>query len=155
MNEKLKVYFVTNKKPLSHNGRGSNERYKQEYRDEFNTKYSGLYVDLNLPTKDILKSSVYLIHRLRKGNIPDVDNLSKPIIDAFTGLIYVDDSQIIRRSASILKLDDFDIMSINATELPYEIYDSFVNYYNDSTTQHIVLLGVGSIDPIEIKVGEI
>lgn len=40
------------------------------------------------------------IHQQRQGCIPDVDNLSKPIVDAFSGVIYEDDSQVIRRSAS-------------------------------------------------------
>ena len=39
----MPVFYVTNKKPLSHNKGGSREEYKQAFRDEFKAKYANLY----------------------------------------------------------------------------------------------------------------
>lgn len=42
----MPVFYVTNKKPLSHNKGGSREEYKQAFRDEFKAKYANLYSGL-------------------------------------------------------------------------------------------------------------
>jgi Holliday junction resolvase RusA-like endonuclease len=73
------------------------KEYKQAFRDEFNAKYANLYSGLPYE-KDRLQSCIVYIHQLKPGCIPDVDNLSKPIVDSFTGVMYKDDSQIIKRS---------------------------------------------------------
>lgn len=113
----MNIYYVTNKKPLSHNQKGKNEKYKEAFKNEFLSVYAHLYTWL--PIKDrTLQSNIVYIHQLRQGCIPDVDNLSKPIVDAFTGIIYEDDKQIIRRSANIIELKDFDFMAVDATNIP-------------------------------------
>lgn len=83
----MPIFYVTNKKPLSYNKKGPNEKYKQEFRDEFTNKYSMLYQNLPIE-KDKLQSCIVYIHQLKPGCIPDVDNLSKPIVDSFSGIIY-------------------------------------------------------------------
>ena len=44
-------------------------------------------------------------------------------------IIYEDDKQVIRRTADILKLKDFDFMTVDVTDMPIEIYDDFENFY--------------------------
>lgn len=149
----MPIYYVTNRKPLSHNKKGSNEKYKQRFRDEFQDKFAKLYKGLPVET-DKLQSCIVYIHQLPPGNIPDVDNLSKPIVDAFTGVMYRDDSQIIKRSAIILELKDFDFVTVDATNMPLEIYDVF-NTYLESKEQHIILFEVDKVALSMIRIGEI
>lgn len=149
----MPIFYVTNKKPLSHNKRGSNESYKKEFRDEFIEKYASLYEGLPI-TKDRLQSCIIYIHQLKPGNIPDVDNLSKPIVDTFTGIIYSDDRQIIKRSAIILELKDFDFITIDATNIPLEVYDDFTTYY-EQKEENIILFEVDKVLLETIKIGEI
>lgn len=149
----MNVYYVTNKQPISHNGSGSSSRRKQEFKDDFNATYGHLYVGLPIKNKT-LQSNIVYIHQQRPGNIPDVDNLSKPMVDAFSGVIYEDDRQIIRRSASIIELKDFDIVSVDATNMPVEIFEAFEDYYERKET-NIVFFEVGEFDVSQIKVGEL
>lgn len=148
----MPIYYVTNKKPLSHNKGGSNKAYKQTLRDEFAEKYASLYNDLPIQ-KDKLQSNIVYIHQVKSECIPDVDNLSKPIVDAFSGVMYRDDSQIIKRSASRLKRSEFQFVTIDATNIPAEIYNDLMEYYNNKET-HIVFYEVDKISLDTIKVGE-
>lgn len=149
----MAIFYVTNKKPLSHNKGGSREAYKQAFRDEFNAKYAKLYSGLPYE-KEMLQSSIVYIHQLKPGCIPDVDNLSKPIVDSFTGIMYKDDSQIIKRNAIILKLKDFDFVTVDATNMPLEIYED-LNTYHENKENHIVLFEVDQVVLSTIKIGEI
>ena len=130
----MNIYYVTNKKPLSYNKKDKKEQCKQAFRNEFITTYAHLYTGLPIRNKT-LQSNIVYIHKLQKGCIPDVDNLSKPIVDAFNGVIYEDDSQIIRRSANIIALKDFDFIAVDATNMPAEILDAFETYYENKETR--------------------
>ena len=101
----MKVYYVTNAEPCSYNNTKRRQEFKTNVQSEFNRKYSMLYAGLPIKEKT-LKAHVILIHQLLPGVTPDADNLSKPFIDAFCGIIYEDDKQVIRRTADILKLKD-------------------------------------------------
>lgn len=149
----MPIFYVTNKKPLSHNKKGSNEKYKQEFRNEFTKKYSMLYKNLPI-AKDKLQSCIVYIHQLKPGNIPDVDNLSKPIVDSFSGIIYKDDSQIIKRSATILELKEFDFVTVDATNMPQKIYED-LNTYCENKEESIILFEVDKLELNTIKIGEI
>lgn len=149
----MPIYYVTNKKPLSHNKKGKNNKYKQEFREEFQDKYAKLYKDLPIEN-DKLQSCIVYIHQLKPGNIPDVDNLSKPIVDSFIEVMYKDDSQIIKRTAIILELKDFDFVTIDATNMPLDIYDDF-NTYLENKEQNIILFEVDKVALSMIKIGEI
>lgn len=97
----MAVYYVTNQKLRSHNKRGSDSQYKTGLQAEFQTKYAVLYTAVNLPYKKgiNLKTNVVYIHKCKKGCVPHIDNLSKPIVDAFTGIIYEDDRMVSERHA--------------------------------------------------------
>ena len=149
----MKIFYVTNIHPRSHNRGGSSDTYKQTLKQDFNSRYSHLYDNLPITNQELQTHVVY-IHQLRQGCIPDVDNLSKPIVDAFIGVIYADDNLIIRRTADILKLDDFDFMSVDATNMPLEIYQAFENYYLGNE-RNILFFEVGNFDKSKIKIGEV
>ena len=147
----MKIFFVTNKKPKSHNSSGSSYHYKESLKTEFEQKYEHLYS--GLPIKDrTLQAHVVFIHQLNSGNIPDVDNISKPLVDAFSGKIYFDDNLIIRRTADIMKLQDFDFVSVDATNMPIEVLNDFQNYL-DNNEKTILFFEVGEFSSAQIKIG--
>lgn len=150
----MKIMYVTNKHPLSHNKKGSNQQYKDQFKNEFIKKYRNLYNNLPICGKT-LKSAIYYIHRMRNGYTPpDVDNLSKPIVDSFNGVMYEDDSQIIYRIAAIRQVSDFSMISIDVSDVPYEIYQDFHKFCKSPKEDYIVLFGVEEIDEEAIKIGE-
>ena len=149
----MKVFYVTNKKPRSHNKNGSSDSYKKGLQDEFQSKYAHLYQDL--PIKNTtLQARIICIHQFQKGCVPDVDNISKPIVDSFTGIIYEDDKLIIRRIADILERKDFKMMMFEATSMPLEIYQAFETYYSNNE-KHIIFYEVTDFLPSQIKIGEL
>ena len=42
----MNIYYVTNKKPLSHNKRGSDPKRKEEFKKDFLDTYGHLYTGL-------------------------------------------------------------------------------------------------------------
>lgn len=149
----MKIFYVNNKQPKSYNHGGSSEQYKHTLKSDFNKKYASIYNGLPI-TKDTLQAHIVYIHQRHTGNIPDVDNISKPIIDSFIGVIYDDDSLIIRRTADIIKLNDFDFLSIDATNIPIEVYNDF-EMYIEHKEKDIVFFEVGNFNYSFIKIGEI
>ena len=152
----MAVFYVTNKKPKSHNKGGSSNQYKVELNNEFQVKYARLYSALNLPFKKgiSLKTNVAYIHKCQKGCVPDIDNLSKPIVDAFTGVIYEDDSMVVERRAQIIESKDFQFVTVDATEMPQQIFEDLNDYYSNGE-EHIVLFGVDTLDITSIVIGVI
>ena len=150
----MAIYYITNKRPPSHNKKGMQEKIKKEYGDDFNNRYAYLYKGLPLTEKHLESLVLYVHHQLQKGTVPDVDNLSKPLVDAFSGIIYNDDSQIIKRTAVILELKDFNFVKVEATNMPYEIYNELSHYYSNKEN-HIILFKVDNIVLDDIAIGEI
>lgn len=121
---------------------------------EFKVKYAHLYQ--NLPErKNTLKAHIVFLHQINNiHKAPDADNLSKPLVDAFCGIIYEDDRQVISRKAEILKLQDFNFMTVDATDMPLEIYNDFQNYYLHKS-KHIIFYEITEFLPSQIKIGEL
>lgn len=150
----MAIYYITNKKPPSHNKRGAQAQNRIEFGNDFANRYGKLYTNLPLSEKNLQSLVLYIHHQLQKGTIPDVDNLSKPLVDAFSGIIYNDDKQIIKRTAIILELKDFDFVNVEATNMPYEIYNELSTYYYNKEN-HIILFKVDNIVLEGITIGEI
>ena len=148
----MKVFYVTNAEPCSYNNVKKRAVFKNTVQSEFNTKYARLYTGLPINNKT-LKAHVVCIHQLDPFHTPDADNLSKPFIDAFCGIIYNDDRQVIRRTADILRLNDFDFMTVDATDMPIEIYDDFETFYSNRE-RSILFFEVGEFLSSQIKIGE-
>lgn len=148
------VYYVSNEKPKSHNKNGSNQSYKDKHTNRFTSRYSHLYSGLPTSEGNLQSNLIYIHHDVSKANLPDVDNLSKPIIDAFTGVIYSDDSQIVKRSVAAIELADFEFVTVDMSNLPEEIATDFDGFIT-AQENHIVFLEVNSIALKDIKIGEI
>lgn len=148
------VYYVSNTKPLSHNKGGTKEEYKEIHSARFQQRYAHLYTGLPLEEEKLHSSVVYIHHNLQKGTTPDIDNLSKPIVDAFSGVIYVDDEQITQREANRFELDDLQFITIDYSMMPHEVATD-LNEFISNQEQHIILFSVNSIELKDIKIGEI
>ncbi len=56
----------------------------------YENRFDGFKKLYNLPLNGELASRIVYIHKNNRG-VLDVDNLSKPFVDAFSGIIYVDE----------------------------------------------------------------
>lgn len=148
------VFYVSNVHPRSHNRGGSNAAYKSIHSTRFNTKYLHLYSNLPTSETNLESKIVYIHHNIRYNDLLDVDNISKPIIDAFTGVIYDDDKQIISRVARRIDLNDLVFVTIDMTEMPTEIATD-LNDFIQNQEKDIILLSVNKINLSDIKIGEI
>ena len=148
------VYYVSNEHPRSHNKGGSSSKYKEMHSKRFKTRYMHLYPDLPTSESQLKSKIVYIHHNLSYYNIPDVDNISKPIIDAFTGVIYIDDKQIISREANRIELDEFSFVTVDMSDMPIEIATD-LNDFITNKENDIILLSVNKIQLSDIKIGEI
>lgn len=141
----MAIYFTTSITPLSVNGKEKNKRqqYKNELAHDFGTKYMSLYKDMSLPlTCDVITYLIY-IQDAPSGNEKDIDNISKPFIDAFSSkfmshkcvtdnpyAIYKDDKSVVKRVAVKMNRSVYDQISINFRDVPYEVYRDFTDALN-------------------------
>lgn len=59
----MNIYYVTNKKPLSHNKRGSDPKLKEEIRKEFLDKYGHIYTGLPIKQRTLKNFTIqYGLH---------------------------------------------------------------------------------------------
>lgn len=151
----MDIFFVSNEKPRSYNDNGKKKKiYKDTLKREFQRRYQSLYSGLPI-SDETLQAHITYIHQIgAQGQQPDADNLSKPLIDAFCGVIYCDDRQVIRRTADILALKDFDFVTVDASSMPYEVYSDFQTFFNRKE-KNIIFFAVSSFLPSQIKVGVI
>ena len=79
------IFFITNRCPLSYNSKN-----RSRYQDILRTDFSNFISQYpSIPLNASLYSKIIYIYKPRRNNeILDVDNLSKPIVDAFNNIIY-------------------------------------------------------------------
>ena len=147
------VYYVDNKKPQSYNDR-SKSLYKKHHSERFYNSYSSLYSGLPTKESNLQSQLTYIYHRKVKMSIPDVDNLSKPIIDAFSGVIYEDDRQIIKRVAQSIELSDLQFVTIDLTQMPTKVAED-LDVFIEGEEEHILLLSINKIELDNITIGGI
>jgi len=150
------VFFVSNIKPISYNV--AHGKTKQDYKSKLSKRFKKHYAHLysGLPTIDsnLRSRIVYLHHNLPGNESPDVDNLSKPIVDAFNGVIYSDDKQIKSRSADEYELDELKFITVDYSSMPYNIAFDLHTFITNKE-QHIILFSVSNNQYKDIKIGEI
>lgn len=105
----------------------------------------------NIPVSSSIYSKIIYIH-LRKTDI-DVDNMSKPFIDAFRNIIYTDDSVIDHRICTKISYEDFETIDIDISSLPDKVLNEFDNLIQNRA-EHILYFEVGDFNNSMIKVGE-
>lgn len=146
------IYYTTNKKPSSKNN--PNCATKIELAKDFGNNFKHLYSDINLPLLNNVITYYLYVCGERSGNEPDIDNLSKPLVDAFcckidTGngnylnndCIYTDDKVVVKRIGVKIILKDYDPVCIDYSDIPHEVYKMFSNFINNNE-KNIVLFKV-------------
>lgn len=138
--------FLTNTRPRSIQA-DRVQIYKERLIDEFHNQ--GLSFT-GTPYSSPLYSKVIYIH-LRKTDI-DVDNMSKPLVDAFKGILYRDDKIINHRVCSKISLNDIDSYELNLAALPTEIAEKFDKYLAENS-DHILYYEIGEFSESMVYVG--
>ena len=135
------VCFVSGQKPKSIQAGGGVGAYKQRLQQEFE-QYKGIFS--NLPLTDNLYSKIIYIHA--NSSEIDVDNMSKPFVDAFKGIIYPDDNIINHRICSKIKFDDLDLYELQIDLLPIEVIEELDRLITDKNP-HISYFEIGVFSP--------
>lgn len=143
----MMICFVTDKKPISYNS-NKKSKFQSELQTAF-APYKKLYPQL--PLKGELSSNIVYIHKDAKGLL-DVDNLSKPFIDAFTNIIYGDDNQIKHRECSRVSLRDSHNIEINYTRMNEKAREKLEELINKGAN-HILYFEVDDFSPKQVKIG--
>jgi len=139
--------LITNQAPRSIQSRNL-PQYKKYLINEFH--HHG-YSSSEKPFSFSLYSKVIYIHRSRKAPV-DVDNMSKPLVDAFNGIIYSDDNIINHRVCSKISRHDINAYELNLTVLPDAVAEKFDEYLeNDS--EHILYYEVGTFSESMVFAG--
>ena len=141
------VCFVSALKPFSIQSKGY-QKYKQRLIEEFEL-YKSMYPEL--PLEENIYSKLIYIHS-KKTDI-DVDNMSKPFVDAFRGIIYPDDNAINHRISSKIMLEDFQTYEISIDRISNEIAEKF-NELLENGSEHIVYYEIGKFAKNMIYIGE-
>lgn len=141
------VCFVSDLKPFSIQSRGY-QKYKLRLIAEFES-YRVLFPKIPL-NENIYSKIVYIYSK--KTDI-DVDNMSKPFVDAFRGIIYPDDNIINHRICSKIMLEDFQLYEIPIGSLPIEIAEKF-NELIENGSEHIVYYEIDKFSENMICIGE-
>ena len=138
--------FVTNICPRSIQAQGV-QKYKKNLIEEFNNQRVSFK---GTPFSSALYSKIIYIH-LAKTDI-DVDNLSKPLVDAFKGILYDDDIIINHRVCSKISYNDFIAYEINIESLPSEIIERFDGYLEEKS-EHILYFEIGNFSESMVYIG--
>lgn len=154
-----KVYFAFTDRPISYNSKNK-ATYKENLAKEFIGKYQKLYTTLQEPifSKDVdVESRIIYYNRIEnEKDLPDIDNISKPIIDSFNKLIYDDDKQVIQRVCMRYDerpsdlIDSLKILEIDATNLPYEVIEKINTFNTKGDENHLVVCSFKEIDKSEL-----
>ncbi len=143
------VYFVSDQEPRSIQ---ADSRHRQAYMARLQREFSeisSLYPFL--PLEQELYSKLIYIH-FSKTNI-DVDNMSKPFVDAFKEIIYSDDALINHRVCSKIKFMDFFPREIRLDSFP-GIVAAKLNDMIIKRSQHILYFEVGLFSSDMIVIGD-
>ena len=140
---KTSSYTMYDDRPVSYNN-PNKAAYERKIRKKFIDDYKNSYYALPLTTT--LESRIVYYSRVqREEDRADIDNISKPTIDAFTGCIYKDDKQVIQRIASRYDLDPLEIISIDCSNMPYAVMND-INQCIQSKSEHLLICSFAPID---------
>ena len=133
---------MSEQKPLSVQAKPANlEKYKKRLKLEF-SEYEDIFPGLPLSTS--LYSKIIYIH-LQPTNA-DIDNISKPFVDTFKGIIYPDDNIINHRICSKIKFDDFNSYELQIDLLPDKIAKK-LDFLLMEKRPHIVYYEIDKFSP--------
>lgn len=135
------IIFVYKGTPFSYNSSNKyrRARYERSVLNSFMKKYTS-----PLPSGSELYGYVYYFHNSDE-NMPDADNISKPLWDALSNIAFDDDRDIIIRSAFALDLRKNDAIEINIGDLPEDIGIELAEILSEPNSD-AMLVEVGTIN---------
>lgn len=139
------IYFVYDKQPLSHNHLKLTE-YKTEIANCFTRNFSSVYTNYHFDSSvDLQTEILYMVRAKRINKVTDIDNVSKPIIDAFKGIIYDDDGQVVRRIATRYWIESYGLPIFDVTSMPFAVSKA-IQKAIDNGIQHVVVVKIKEAD---------
>ncbi len=142
-----KVYTMYDGRPVSYNAKkASKDNYKNALKNKFISDYAHCY--LGLPLSIELESR--FIYYTTVQDQCDIDNISKPTIDAFTGYIYNDDKQIIQRLANRHDISSLAAISIDCSNMPIEVATDIYQCIQ-SNSKHLLICSFAPIDKNKLE----
>jgi hypothetical protein len=140
------IFFISHQKPQSIQSKKPILPFQQKLRDDFEANFEYDDLPLSIP----LYTKILYIYKEKKGDKLDVDNMSKPIVDAFKNIIYSDDNIINHRICSKIERSALDIVEIEETQLPRDITEKLIEFFRRDL-DHILLFEVGVFTQDMIK----
>ena len=134
--------------PLSYNSRNKGS-YQKRIRSAFLQKFRG-----NVPKFHVgaeLYARVYFF--TSDGVNVDADNISKPIWDAVSGLVYEDDRDIVMRTAAIINVKKHPINIIDTDGIAGDVAADLMQGLADSSVK-CLYIECGKLTESMIKIGE-
>ena len=116
------IAFIVKATPRSVNAR-SCQIYKNKLVSEFErNNFSGV------PFEGILYARIYYFYSVKC--FIDVDNLSKPAIDAFKGKAYLDDCALAFRASAKIDLRETNITEFDCTKIPENVFQDMLDVWD-------------------------
>ena len=144
--------FLCNLKPHSANKRYK-EKYKENYKKELQKAFY-MYNDKANPLEGNLYGVVYFFHNVKDKDMPEADNISKPLWDALNKIAYPDDKNIILRIAGVFDLNLEQIDIIDLSQMPDLILDDFSEMIEENgREQRIIYVEIGKLNYNLFKFG--
>lgn len=129
------VAFLCAKKPRSINA-GTSDQYKGALQSAF-SRYCQ-----SLTFSSPIYSRIYYFNRV--SHRIDVDNFSKPILDALKGLAYADDAIVEFRQSGVIDLQREDISSFDLSGMPEAVLEDFIQSIQNE--DHLIYVEMGGLD---------
>ena len=143
------ICFVSSLRPSSvQSDNKKKKRYQENLKKEFEDNFKSLYP--HLPINNKLYSKLVYIYF--KETDLDVDNMSKPFVDAFSGVIYPDDNVINHRVCTKIKFEDFQTFNLKIDKLPKEVAEKF-NEFLENGSEHIVYYEIDIFTEDMVSIG--
>lgn len=127
--------FLVKREPRSVNAK-SCKKYQAHIRNDFDTGKCG-----KTCSGKELYARIYYFHSVRTGI--DVDNLSKPILDALQGKAYANDSQVTLRTSARINLSstNIEVTEFDIKNIPDKIVENLLDCFDKE--EHFMYIEVG------------
>lgn len=144
------ITFVSKEKPLSYNS-----KHKADYQERLRQQFARYQSDYpQIPVSDELSVKLVYIHKDHQ-DIPDIDNISKPFIDAFSKVIYDDDFQVRHRECTRIPIEEYEnqAVEIKLGNMSIQAAENLISYLEDEEVRHIVFCEIRGFDVTQTIIG--
>lgn len=132
--------FIIPRKPKSYNNWKLSDPKAQAYLKDILKAFVKFYPNHKKLVGDLYGTIYYFYRNFHEGKRQDADNISKPVWDCLTNILYLDDKQVRLRVAGIVDLEKENIMQWN---LPPAIIEHFISAVDNY--QHFIYVECGNL----------